>query len=270
MFNLINDFSQRPWTAAVVGCGGTGGWVAEGLARILPPETNLLLVDHDTVEERNLARQNFYPEDLGAYKAEALAHRLARRYRRAVAYSVAALEPGHRATRFSGLLVGCVDIPQARQALATVASQMYQGWWIDAGNGASFGQVLIGNATRGQLQSSFCREHRICTRLPLPSLQRPALLLEPPPVAADDPSCTVAVDIGEQSPTINQAMAAIVLEVVRRIVLGTCPWMSLSLDLEAGQLGPTLATPENVGRCCGLAPAALLVQGCAAERRRRA
>lgn len=270
MFTLSNDFTRFPWTTTVVGCGGTGGWVAEGLARILPPQAQLLLVDHDTVEERNLSRQNFLPEELGRYKAEALAHRLAHRYRRAAAYSVAALKIGQRAPSYSGLLIGCVDNPQARQALAALAAQMYQGWWIDAGNGASFGQVLIGNATRGRLRSGFCEAHHICARLPLPSLQRPALLVEPPPVAADDPSCAVAVDLGEQSPTINQAIAAIVLEVVRRMVQGTCPWMGLSLDLEAGQMRPTLATPENVGRCCGLPPESLIVRGCPDGRRCRA
>ena len=41
-------------------------------------------------------------------------------------------------------------------------------------------------------------------------------------------------------------MAALVLEVVRRILDGTCPWMQLSLDMDTGTVTPTLATPENV------------------------
>ena len=262
MFTLSNDFTRGTWNAIVVGCGGTGSWVAEGLARILPPETRLLLVDHDTVEERNFSRQNYLPEELGAYKAEALAHRLARRYRRSVSYvvsSLEALQTGQRMPSLRGLLIGCVDNPQARQALAATVAHMFSSWWIDAGNGASFGQVLIGNSTRDHLWGGFRAADQTCSRLPLPSLQRPELLVEPP-VAADDPSCAVAVDLGEQSPTINQAIAALVLEVARRMVLGTCPWMALSLDLESGQMRPTLATPENVGRCCGLPPESLILR----------
>jgi len=43
-------------------------------------------------------------------------------------------------------------------------------------------------------------------------------------------------------------MAALVLEVVRRLIDGTCPWMQFYLDLDAGMLTPVLAKPENVAR----------------------
>ncbi len=43
----------------VVGCGGTGGFVADGLARLLPLLIDLVLIDMDTVEEHNLSRQSF-------------------------------------------------------------------------------------------------------------------------------------------------------------------------------------------------------------------
>ena len=87
--------------------------------------------------------------------------------------------------------------------------------------------------------------------MPLPSIQRPELLLEAAPVE-EDPDCAVAVQAGDQSPTINQAMAALVLEVVRRLIDGTCPWMALFLDLDTGELRPQYATPENVARVTGL------------------
>jgi hypothetical protein len=51
---------------------------------------------------------------------------------------------------------------------------------------------------------------------------------------------------GTQGPTINQAIAAVTVEVARRIIEGTCPWMQLYLDLEAGTLYPVLATPEAI------------------------
>ncbi|MDO8690685.1 MAG: ThiF family adenylyltransferase, partial [Dehalococcoidia bacterium] len=76
------------WSVTVVGCGGTGGHVAEGLCRQLPPRCKIVLVDPDRVEQRNLVRQNFLQGELGQFKSEALALRLARQYQRTVGYSV--------------------------------------------------------------------------------------------------------------------------------------------------------------------------------------
>ena len=50
----------------------------------------------------------------------------------------------------------------------------------------------------------------------------------------------------EQGPTINQTMAAVVVEVVRRLIAGTCPWIQLYLDMQKGSLRPVYATPETV------------------------
>jgi len=46
--------------------------------------------------------------------------------------------------------------------------------------------------------------------------------------------------------------------VVRRILEGTCPWMQLYLDLDAGTLTPTMATPEVVSRLTGIRPSRLI------------
>ena len=67
-FTLDNSFARGAFTVTIVGCGGTGGFVAEGLCHLLPREATLVLVDHDRVEERNLRRQNFVREDLGRFK----------------------------------------------------------------------------------------------------------------------------------------------------------------------------------------------------------
>lgn len=50
----------------VVGAGGTGGWLCEGIARMLEfriPGSALVIVDGDTFEPKNAERQNF--EDIG-------------------------------------------------------------------------------------------------------------------------------------------------------------------------------------------------------------
>jgi hypothetical protein len=55
----------------------------------------------------------------------------------------------------------------------------------------------------------------------------------------------------EQGPTINQSMAALVIEVVRRLIEGTCSWIQLYLDMNLGTLQPVLATPEVVAEIMG-------------------
>jgi hypothetical protein len=224
-----------------VGCGGTGGFVADGLARLLPRTKDLVLIDMDTVEERNLNRQSFTAADVGLFKSEALAKRLAGKYQRPVQYSILPVGAGALP---GGIVVGCVDNGPARQA---IADHLHDGqWWVDSGNGPNFGQVLMGNSKIEKLRPSFVAD--LCARLPLPIIQQPALLAQVP----QQRSCAEAVAADDQSPTINQAMGALVLEVVRRIIEGTCPWMQLYLDLDAGTLTPTMATPEVVSRLTGI------------------
>ncbi len=62
-------------TVAVVGAGGLGGWIIEGLARM--GVGHLIVIDGDVFEENNLNRQAFSREDLlGQSKAEAARRRV--------------------------------------------------------------------------------------------------------------------------------------------------------------------------------------------------
>ena len=62
-------------TAAVAGCGGLGGWLAEELARA--GVGRLILIDGDSFVESNLNRQLFATEEnLGKPKAEAAVQRI--------------------------------------------------------------------------------------------------------------------------------------------------------------------------------------------------
>ncbi len=245
MYTLDNDFAIRfKYEVMIVGCGGTGGFVAEGLCRLLPVNVPLVLVDLDRVEERNLHRQNFFSEDLGELKSEALAHRLSRKYYRPIAYSIVpvSLTP----IGFNSLVIGCVDNGPARRDIAAKFTATYgnsPAWWVDAGNGENFGQILIGNRT-GSAQYRTTEKGDRFYSLPLPTQQRPDLLRQQPVI-------TSCADIEEQGPTINQSMAALVIEVVRRMIAGTCPWIQLYLDLELGTLQPVLATPETVAEILG-------------------
>lgn len=247
-------------TIAIVGCGGTGSLLAEGLCRLLidRPDLKLLLVDHDKVEPHNLRRQAFYQGDVGQFKAFALAHRLTRQFDRPVGFAVGMIEVSpysNKVLEQAMIVVGCVDNPLARKALAQQVTTSQ--WWVDCGNSDTWGQVLVGNArSPGEMQQAFDPALERCWRLPLPTIQRPELLLpvpEPPQVVQGEAlDCAQEVMAGGQSATINQAMAALALEVVRRLLLGTCPWMGLYLGLERGELRPVYATPQEAARLMGL------------------
>ena len=246
MYKLDTRFARSHYTVTVVGCGGTGAFVAESLCRLLPDNATLLLVDHDLIEEENLTRQNFYPNELGRHKSEVLAIRICGQFQRPVAYSTMPVAAAEIPT--PGIVIGCLDNGIARAAIAKRRGLMcapygYVSWWVDAGNGENYGQVLIGNDHLGR--GGFDQEKGICFSLPIPTIQRPDLLAQIPPPA---PSCA---EIPEQGPTINQAMAVIVIETIRRLINGNCTWMQVYLDLENVSLSSVLATPEAVLKIAG-------------------
>jgi PRTRC genetic system ThiF family protein len=126
----------------LIGTGGTGSYLAQGLAKLVAGyrlELEVLMVDPDVVEEKNCARQNFQPWEVGQAKAEALALRLNQQYGVGFGFLQAMGED-----QFGGypdayrLIVSCVDTIAARKPCKG------QGPWLDLGNGQETGQALYG------------------------------------------------------------------------------------------------------------------------------
>ena len=71
---------NRPVKITMLGAGGTGGYIAPHLYRLLHTldrSVEVTIADGDIVEEKNLVRQNFVASDLGRNKAQVLAERYA-------------------------------------------------------------------------------------------------------------------------------------------------------------------------------------------------
>jgi len=262
----------------VVGCGGTGGFVVEGLCRLLANnDLDILLVDHDRVEPHNLRRQNFFEGDVGKFKSQSLAERMARQYGRPVGYSVYPYDREllNEATRLGmrqmrGIIIGCVDNADARLSIAKGLS--WGDWWLDAGNGHQSGQVLLGNTTNiDGLEESFDEDEHMVDHLPAPSLQLPALLNQPTKPVTRALDCAEEVEEEGQSPVINQMMASLVLEFMYRLLKGTLTWMGAYVDLEAGTLSTVPAEPVTVARMFGVKVDALCrhEEGCHIGGRRQ-
>ena len=262
VLDATND--GHPQNIMVGGVGGTGGFLAESLCRLLTGRNdNILLVDHDRIEPHNLLRQNFVKDEVGKLKSQALAERLAREFKRPIEYVTkpfrARFSTSFRFPYSNGygsppnIIIGCADNAPARREIAQIVQGRYRyggPWLIDAGNGNNWGQILIGNTTdRQRLQNSF--EDNICLAMPAPTMQRPDILTYVPDTPPDL-DCAAAMDLADQDPTINQAIASLTIQVVRRMLAGTCPFMSLYADLDAGVVTPTYATPENVSRITGI------------------
>lgn len=208
-------------TVILVGVGGTGSALALSLGRLAyhlkmkGVKVQVLFVDHDTVEAKNIGRQLFSPSEIGTNKAEALAFRL----NAAFGLGVSAAPVPFTAVRFeewascfghqtgANLLISAVDNHLARCEIAR-AMETQDGRWfcLDLGNEHQSGQVLLGNA----IELEMIRFDRLglCTGLPSPYVQEPALLV-PPEISASPLSCADLTLHRDQSLVVNQVAAAL-------------------------------------------------------------
>lgn len=151
----------------IFGCGGTGSRLVPLIAQfmkscrwVVNPE--IVLIDFDTVEEKNLTRQNFIPFDLSKNKAVVLANRYSKAFninitpitakvKRGTVQEDAALTQFHEILRMDGsrnnIFVLCVDSPEARkeilEMLVGAVGRNASNLIIDSGNENDFGQIVI-------------------------------------------------------------------------------------------------------------------------------
>lgn len=136
-----------------VGCGGTGGYLALPLSKFIrnghvDAVSRYVLVDGDVVEPKNIARQNFFPEDIGMYKAQVLGKRYG------VDYCNEFITKDNLPLISDSLMdlkvfVGCVDNVKARKLIYTFMMQQNNSGvnshcvYFDAGNMERRGQVYV-------------------------------------------------------------------------------------------------------------------------------
>lgn len=226
----------------LVGCGGTGGFLAPMLARLIVAleksgiAASGTLVDFDVVDNLNVPRQNFCAADIGFNKAEVLATR----------YSLAyGIKLGAYANSFSVemvkrqwhkliILIGCVDNSAARTELAKsldstdyyhASRELPKVWWMDCGNfgqGVPAGQVLLGSTNDFEPERAFndLDNPNFCVNLPSPSFQHPDLLVpQPEELSLQQLSCAEIAAMNAQSLFINQRVAAEAIEMLSQLVL---------------------------------------------------
>jgi len=223
----------------LIGCGGSGSWLAPHLARIakLLEEAHHLSVklifwDPDVVEEKNIYRQNFCAAEIGVNKAQTLA----RRYGHAWGIEVIAvaasftrenLYRNNLAQRYasseSHFLVSCVDNNKARQEIVKCCQEIPSMWWMDTGNIKSAGQVSVGRVLQ-EREGSPLRFPSKATWLPLPSEQFPGILLPQSEPAKEEIdysglSCADLALVDEQGLSINHAVASTAAAMLMKLLV---------------------------------------------------
>jgi PRTRC genetic system ThiF family protein len=242
----------------LVGCGGTGSWIAPHLARIAKiltkPERPIRLsfVDFDVIEPPNLERQNFCAAELGLNKAQTLAYR----YGTAYGSKIAALPMPFQTKMVEGyseltLIIGCVDNAKARieinKTLESYQTKLV--WWLDMGNAKESGQILIGNTSDLEMLKRAFQIEGLCTALPSPALQHPELLV-PAREELEQLSCEEMALLNAQSLTVNQQMAAIGSNYIVEFLTGTLKKYASYLDLGPGLVRSKYVSSKEISLYC--------------------
>ena len=220
----------------VIGAGGTGGYVLQGIGRLLSHlgrgrRIQVVAIDGDMVERKNVGRQLFSHGEVGKNKAQTLTERFNRAYGLSMAYvpemaSKQRLRRLHqsligvyRQSKKNLIVIGCVDSGRSRSIIHEFIDEQPDkyGLWIDAGNSEDAGQVVFGTITlerhlHGVLSGPFC------DGLPAPSLLYPALI-QPEPEIAPAETCAIALTENRQSLNINQAVATIVCQYLSNLLI---------------------------------------------------
>lgn len=240
----------------LVGCGGTGSWLAPSivrLGRVLSSKgktVKLYFVDPDHVEEANVLRQCFCDAEIGLNKAKTLALRYAIAWKMEVGaiaqpFNSDWVTPGYNTL---ALVVGCVDNAKARQSIAQVLENNNHQlaphtWYLDCGNSRRSGQVLLGSQLSTK-PDDYQFNTLGCFRLPAPTVQHPDLLIPQPEEMEDNTlSCEQLALINSQSLSINQRVAAEAFDYLLQLTTGKLRRFATYFDLESGS-GRSLYTTQ--------------------------
>jgi PRTRC genetic system ThiF family protein len=253
-FYLPVSWLDRPVSVWLLGVGGTGSELLDGLVRLHhallalghPVGLQVTAWDGDTVSPANIGRQRFWAADIGHNKAVVAIHR----------YNLFAglaweARPGEftlpiDSVRWPDLLLTCVDKAGVRAALGQAgAPQWTDCLWLDCGNDAYQGQVILGHL--GRVNGP---------RLPSVYDFYSAALSHPDLDADEQPSCGLAAALNRQSLAINRLLADLALALLYDLFrAGSLDRHGQFVDLRRGMVTPLLIDPD-AWAFLGYAPAA--------------
>lgn len=235
------------YSVFIIGVGGTGSYLAQGLAKMIAGyrlQVEVTLVDPDRIEEKNCARQNFQPWEIGEPKASALSFRLNQQYGLNFGALVAT---GQEVCSFhnyqSRLFVTCVDTVSARKHCKGC------GTWLDMGNGVETGQALYGTTDD---EKKLEKELKGWKKTPhvghLPNPYRAFGMTRIREPRKKTPSCA-DTPFAEQGVFANEWAAAAGLTILHQLLVkGELSTPAIYFDAGKGRMVPEFITKEYLGR----------------------
>lgn len=223
---LLNPSHQV--TVNLIGCGGTGSQVLSCLARISyslqqlgHPGFHVYVFDADIVTLSNIGRQLFPEDDLGLNKAVALTTRINRFF--GTAWEAVPEYFSKTSAVSSNITVSCVDTVKSRLDIMNVLKSnektfrkhepyLYPYYWLDFGNTADSGQVVLG--TLSELEQPKSKKYQTVSRLPLITER---FDLKKVDEKKSGPSCSLAEALRKQNLFINSSLAQLGSDIIWRM-----------------------------------------------------
>lgn len=260
----------------VVGCGGTGGRIIPLLAQhiinhnktieanpahkeFIQHKIKLILIDADTVESKNLKRQNFFEFDISKNKAQVFAERYSALLGLDIGFCPEFFDKFVEKTKYKNeydtnfIFFDCTDNVSARRDIESFPQESII---ISCGNEDTFGQVLVstsGGHNRAnvlikellhlqsyiQVAEKAIKEEVASTSKNLTLNYLPTLLeLHPKFKDTVKPSCTDIVLENDQSMPINSLVGQLAYNVFYKIISG----QRLNYNLVRCNIGNSFST----------------------------
>jgi len=228
---------KRRIRVLVVGCGGNGSAFVSGLPYLHqallafdhPGGLQVTLVDPDTVSESNCYRQAFCRSEIGLSKAIVLAHRTNLFWRLDWKGMQASIEDIR--SEEADFVIGCVDTRKARRAIDKWTRQSRVLCYLDMGNSAHTGQMILGEP-RNDIN------RKKSNRLPVVGELYPEIL-SADGKGEEEPSCSAAESLIRQEPFVNQVLAIHSLALLTQLLRhGSITHQGAFCNLKNGNVTP--------------------------------
>ncbi len=222
---------RRLVTVAVVGAGGTGSSLLTALTDIHKcllalGGQGLLVVAYDpsAVSSVNVVRQNDAPAEVGRNKAVSLVTRINCSLGTAWQGVPTACSAEHLAALRPQVLITCTDTRGSRRELGKAAANLRVPYWLDTGNAAHTGQVVLSEPGASG------------PHLPSPLETHSAFLKGD---TEDGASCSALEALSRQDLMINREVALHAARLLWRLLCdGYTETRGCYIDTRAGQVMP--------------------------------
>lgn len=248
------ELFRREINVVVIGAGGTGSRVIEGLASLHraikakghPYGLKVRVIDPDTVSQANVGRQAFYPCDVGHSKAHTLVNRVNMALNgEAVWTALCEMVTIQTDLSRADIVIGAVDNRKARLAILRSLENACSGnrYWLDLGNRVADGQVILGEVISRKRKTDHPERLPHAGEL-YPELIDPAL--EP---TDDVPSCSLAEALEKQALFINPAVCVQAMNLLwLMLTKGELEFHGAFINLEHGAVLPLRVDPAQWAR----------------------